>query len=232
MSIIFYVSGHPKPGRPTIREEQRALTRARLLEAAKRVFARRGFHAASVEEIAREAGATTGAIYSNFEGKEDLFLALFEEHVASQLRKYRELFARGADLAERSRGGADDWMAYLDEEPDAFPLQIEFWSYAVRDPELRPRFAARLAAFRETFAQLIEQGASDLGIDVPPGFAERMGMVIQALGNGMALEKLADPDAVPNELLGSAIALIFQTLAAAAQAGDVELPAGLSEGGA
>src|SRR2546425_848747 len=218
--------------KPSIREEQRALTRARLLDAAGRVFARRGFHAASVEEIAREAGATTGAIYSNFEGKEDLFLALFEEHAASQLRKYRELFARGAGLAERSGGGARDWMAYLREEPDAFPLQIEFWSYAVRDPELRPRFAARLAAFRETFAQLIEEGARDLGLDLPPGFAERMGTVVNALGNGLALEKLADPDAVPDELLGSTIALIFQTLAAAAQAGDVELPAGLSEGGA
>src|SRR5437016_12354998 len=89
----------------TIREAQRALTRTRLLEAAKRVFARRGFHAASLEEIAREAGATTGAIYSNFAGKEELFLALFEDHVASQIRKYREIFAQGANVEERSRGG-------------------------------------------------------------------------------------------------------------------------------
>src|SRR2546428_7621329 len=128
ISIMCDVPGDPASGRPTIREEQKALTRARLLDAATRVFARRGFHAASVEEIAREAGATTGAIYSNFDGKEDLFLALFEEHAASQLRKYRELFAHGADLAERSRGGADDLMAYLREEPDAIPLQIEILS--------------------------------------------------------------------------------------------------------
>jgi AcrR family transcriptional regulator len=220
----------PSNSRLSIRDEQRALTRTRLLDSAKRVFARRGFHAASVEEIAREAGATTGAIYSNFAGKEDLFLALFEEHVASQVAKYRELFARGADLQERSRGGADDWMAYLRKEPDSFPLLIEFWSYAIRDPELRPRYAARLAAFRETFAQLIEEGARDLGLELPPGFAVRMGTVLNALGNGLALEKLADPEAVPDELLGSTIALMFQTLVAAARAGDVELPAGLSEG--
>lgn len=218
----------PAPQRASIREEQRALTRARLLDAAKQVFARRGFHAASVEEIAREAGATTGAIYSNFAGKEDLFLALFEEHVASQVAKYREIFARGANLEERSRDGADDWMVYLREEPDSFPLLIEFWSYAIRDPEVRPRYAARLAAFRATFADLIEQGARDLGIELPPGLAERMGTVINALGNGLALEKLADPESVPDELLGSTIALIFQALAAAADGGDVELPAGFS----
>jgi AcrR family transcriptional regulator len=212
--------------KPSIRDEQRALTRARLLDAARRVFARRGFHAASLEEIAQEAGATTGAIYSNFAGKEDLFLALFEDHVASQIGKYREIFARGKNVEERSRGGADDWMAYLHEEPDSFPLLIEFWSYAVRDPKLRPRYAARLAAFRETFAEQIAEGASDLGIELPPGFAERMGTVINALGNGLALEKLADPDSVPDELLGSTIALIFQALISAQESG-ADLPAGL-----
>jgi len=202
----------------TIRDEQRALTRARLLDAARRVFARRGYHGASLDEIAREAGATTGAIYSNFAGKEDLFLALFEEHVASQNRKYREIFNRGQNLEERSRGGADDWMAFLHDEPDSFPLMIEFWSYAIRDPKLRRRYAARLAAFRQTFAELIEQGASELGIELPAGFAERMGTVINALGNGLALEKLADPESVPDELLGSTIALIFEALLAQARA--------------
>ena len=116
-------------------------------------------------------------------------------------------------------------MAYLHEEPDAFPLFIEFWSYAVRDPKLRPRYAARLAAFRETFAQLIEDGASDLEIELPEGFAERMGTVINALGNGLALEKLADPDSVPDELLGWTLALIFEALVASAQSGGAQLRA-------
>jgi AcrR family transcriptional regulator len=213
------------PEKPSIRDEQRALTRARLLDAARRVFARRGFHAASLEEIASEAGATTGAIYSNFAGKEDLFLALFEDHVASQVRKYREIFARGRNLEERSRGGADDWMDYLREEPDSFPLLIEFWSYAVRDPQLRPKYAARLAAFRETFAELIEEGARDLDIELPPGFALRMGTVINALGNGLALEKIADPDSVPDDLLGSTLALIFEALISA-QGSGTDLPVG------
>src|SRR6266540_3195196 len=102
MTDIKEIAADAISPRRSIREEQRALTRARLLEAAGSVFARRGFHAASLDEVAREAGATTGAIYSNFEGKEDLFLAVFEEHVASQVRKYREIFARGRSLEERS----------------------------------------------------------------------------------------------------------------------------------
>src|SRR5437588_4388460 len=159
--------------RTPIREEHRALTRTRVLEAAARVFARRGFHGASVHEIAREAGATTGAIYSNFAGKEDLFMAVFEEHVATQMREYTERFARGEDLEERSRSGADYWMAQLHGDPDFFPLYMEFWAHAVRDPKLRPRFAARFAMFRELFARLLEEGARELGLEPPPGFGAR-----------------------------------------------------------
>src|SRR5437588_2205516 len=152
-------------GRPSLRDEQKAMTRQRLLEAAEAVFAREGFHGASVDEIAREAGATTGAIYSNFAGKEDLYLAVFEEHVARQIREYTERFGGGHDIYGRSRAGADYWMAQLREDPEFFPLYMEFWAHAMRDPELRPRFAARFAAFRETFAKLIEEGAREVGIE-------------------------------------------------------------------
>jgi AcrR family transcriptional regulator len=193
--------------------ERRALTRQRLLAAAASVFAQRGYHAASVEAVASEAGYSTGAVYHHFKGKEDLFLALFDEHVAERIRDYTETFARGRDKGEQARGGAAGWMAFLREEPDFFPLYVEFWAAAVRDPKLRSQFAGRLGAFRDTFAAQIEQGAEDAGVELPPGFAQRFGIVVNALGNGMALEKLVDPDGVPDELLGDALALIFEGLA-------------------
>jgi AcrR family transcriptional regulator len=74
------------------RQEKKAETRARLLEAAESVFARRGFHAASVEEVAEEAGFSTGAVYSNFGGKEDLFLALWDSALEGALRVADETF--------------------------------------------------------------------------------------------------------------------------------------------
>ena len=66
------------------REQSKANTRERLLDAARSVFASRGFRGASVEEIASEAGFSTGALYSNFDGKEDLFLVLMEREIAEQ----------------------------------------------------------------------------------------------------------------------------------------------------
>src|SRR5215475_14395123 len=96
--------------RPSLRDEQKALTRRRLIDAAEATFARSGFHGASVEEITREAGATTGALYSNFAGKEDLFLALFEERIATDVDEYSKIVAAGATLEEQARGVGDHWM--------------------------------------------------------------------------------------------------------------------------
>jgi AcrR family transcriptional regulator len=203
-------------GRPSLRQEQKALTRRRLLEAADAVFSRRGFHGASVEEIAREAGATTGALYSNFAGKEDLFLELFEESTAAQVREYSEIFSEGTSLEAQARGGADRWMQILRERPGYFPLFIEFWAYAIREPRVRERFASRFAAFRAAMARMVVEGAQQRGLPIEPQDAERLGIVINALGNGLALEKLATPEAVPDELFGDMLVLIFGALAAVA----------------
>jgi AcrR family transcriptional regulator len=202
---------------PSLRDEQRALTRRRLLDGAEAVFARSGFHGASVEELAREAGATTGALYSNFASKEDLFLALFEERIAADVGDYSEIVAEGATIEEQARGAADRWMAILRERPDYFPLLIEFWSYAIREPALRKRLAGRFAALRSASARLALEGAERQGYSPRAEAGELVGMLINALGNGLALEKLADPDAVPDDLYGDMLVLIFTALGALAR---------------
>jgi AcrR family transcriptional regulator len=77
---------------------------------AARVFAGRGFQAASVEEIAEEAGYSHGAVYSNFEGKADLFLAVFENYMAERVRELADTQAalgEDAPLEVRARALAD-----------------------------------------------------------------------------------------------------------------------------
>ena len=82
---------------------------------------------------------------------------------------------------------------------------------------MRKRFAERLATLRESNARFVERGARDRGFPPNPELTERLGLVIAALGNGLALEKLVDPDAVPDELYGDMLALIFEGLAALAR---------------
>jgi AcrR family transcriptional regulator len=190
------------------REQSKAATRERLLSAARRVVAARGFHGASVEEIASEAGYSTGALYSNFSGKEDLFLALMEHEISREVREIEAAVGRRATIPERARGGADQWMAFVEREPELVLLFVEFWAYAVRDPEVRPQVARRLATVRETITRLITRAADefDLELAIP---AEQLAIAVDALADGIARQKLADPDAVPDELLGNALSLLF-----------------------
>ncbi len=202
------------PRRPSLRDEQKALTRRRLIDAAELVFARSGFHGATVEEIAHEAGATTGALYSNFAGKEDLFLALFEERIDADMGEYSEIVHAGTTIEEQARGAGDHWMQILRERPNYFPLLIEFWSYAIREPRLRARLGGRFAVLRSGSARVAWEGAERFGLSASPEDAERLGLFINALGNGLALEKLVDPDAVPDALFGELLALVFQAFGA------------------
>jgi AcrR family transcriptional regulator len=201
-------------------EERRTTTRQGLLDAAEIVFAQAGFRAATVEMVAQEAGVSSGALYRHFDGKEDLFLALFEEQVAAELASYRSIFPPGSDLEDQVAAGAGRFMRRLEDDPSYFPLFIEFWAYGVRNAALRPRFAARFAAFRTAFADLILTGANERGISLDRGTAEALGTIVNALGNGIALERTVDPDAVPPELLAFAYKAFFEGLLRHAQTGD------------
>jgi AcrR family transcriptional regulator len=170
--------------------ERRAATHGRLIEAATKVVAKRGFHAATVDEIAAEAGFSVGALYSNFDGKDDLFLAVFDGH----LRWYEERLGIAADTPDPGRVFSD-WMDALMRDPEQLLIFIEFWAYAVRKPKLRRTFAARLAEIRAAMSEAIEQRAAETGSDlpVPP---ETLALVLLAAGRGLGLEKLADADSV------------------------------------
>ena len=182
------------------RQERQQKTRQELIDAATRLFATRGFGDASIDEIAAAAGYTSGAIYANFEGKEDLFLSAFEEQIARHVREVMQAVSdAGADDAARTAAGAQQWIDFLDRSPELFLLFIEYWAYAVRDPDRRAAFAGRFAAFRETTARL-------LGLDT----ADPLVPAVNALVYGIALQRLAEPDAVSDDLLRTSFEALFR----------------------
>src|SRR6478752_8266681 len=201
-------AGAATPATRLTREQSKANTRERLLAAARRVFARSGFHGASVEEIASMAGFSTGALYSNFDGKEDLFLVLMEREIAAHAREISAAVRDRASVAERATGGARQWMAMIEREPELLLLFMEFWAYGVRDAQVRPKVAARFAQVRQMLTKLVEDGVRefDLELEIP---AEQLAVAIDALADGIARQKLADPGAVPDELMGRVLALLF-----------------------
>jgi AcrR family transcriptional regulator len=212
--------GQDGAGRLT-REQSKANTRERLLNAARSVFARNGYHGASVEEVASEAGFSTGALYSNFGGKEDLFLALMEREIKTHADEIAAAVEHRHSVAERATGGARQWMTMIEREPELLLLFMEFWAYGVRDPDMRPQVAAQFGEMRKLLTRLISDGMREfeLELELP---AEQLALAIDALADGIARQKLTDPDAVPDELMGRILSLLFAA---------VTRPAGAPPGG-
>jgi AcrR family transcriptional regulator len=200
------------------RSARRAETRARLLQAAARVYARCGFNGATLDEVAAEAGFTKGAVYDHFGSKENLLLALMEEHLAGQVAEQIALFDRERSTWERPLAGSDRWMQRLEEDPEPFRLFVELWLYARGDERLRRRLADGLSTLRETFARFGAASASDAGIEPPPHATEQVANVMIALGVGLPMLRLIDPEAVPAALLGAVLSVLIRATESIPQA--------------
>lgn len=182
------------------RAERRDQTRDLLLDAAEREFARRGFHGASLDAIAAGAGFTKGAVYSNFPGKDALFLALLDRRRAALERE----LSLGGFTVESSAGrpGApppadDPWGI----------LTIEFFLYAVRNPEARAAFAGLYAATRRAVAIGIERSAAG---PLPPGLsAMDVATSALALSTGLGVQAALELDAVPRDLQARVMAVLL-----------------------
>lgn len=193
------------------REERKEETRRELIESAARTFARRGFHGASLDEIAREAGYSTGAIYWHFKGKDDLFIAVFEAYAAARVAEITAVRETAAGpFAQRQRAFADNWMRRLAENPEMVVLVLEFAAHAWRNPPLRDELAARMALVRETLARFLEEDARRDGVELPLP-ADDVATALRELGVGLALARLGDP-AIRGELFGDFVESYFELL--------------------
>jgi AcrR family transcriptional regulator len=196
---------------PMTRDESKQLTRRRLMDAAARVFAKRGYRGASVEEIASEAGYTIGALYSNFSGKEEVLLAFLEQQVARIAERIVAAARAEQEPEAKLRAAAQEWMAFLDEEPELCVLMFEFWTIWVRDEVLRARHAERYAAVRRYMGGLFAERADEMGVSLSLP-AEQIGAVVVGLAYGLALQHLADPQALHEDLYPSVLALLIGAL--------------------
>lgn len=181
---------------PRSRQDQQQETRDTLVAAARSVFAETGYHAASLEAIAREAGYSKGAVYSNFSGKADLFLAVMDANMEA------------ADIAggweiPRAEPGDAEVCETLPEQFDAMIegmslATLEFVAAAARDPRLRPQMAERMTALTDRYAATAARAQSE--VDDPLTAAERGGL-LAALDQGTALLMLGGSRAIDQHVL-------------------------------
>ncbi len=131
-------------------------TRERLLAAALEVFAEQGYENARVQDIARTAGLTTGAIYANFRGKADLLL----EAMGSAARLEVDALLDQAGARE-ARGLLEELAAELPRPVNRPPLLLDAIAAARRDPELAALVRGRMASRESQMSALIERAARE-----------------------------------------------------------------------
>ena len=200
-------SARPRLRRRPTQAERRSRTRASVLKAAAAVFARRGYHGATLDEIGDRAGVSKGSVYYNFASKQDLFLAVLEERIGERLEEIRSALDRPGPTAAKAEGAAASFLDQVAADPRWGPLFFEFLVHAARDPAARRAFAGWLRDTRSALAELISARYDELGV-APPLPPEELAVVVSALANGMLIERMFDPNDVGSDLFGRALAAL------------------------
>jgi AcrR family transcriptional regulator len=193
------------------RKEKQAHTRFCLMQAAAKVFARRGLQQASIDEVAEQAGYTKGAFYANFKNKEELFLAMLDERFAARLEEIERAVATDEPPEEQARQAGADFTRALSSDPEWERLFLEFSAHAARNEDFREELVTRYRSLRSSIAELYRRRIEREGGE-PPIPVEQMALMTFAMANGFALEKLLEPDAVDDELYGTMLMIFFTGL--------------------
>lgn len=165
-------------------------TRKKLLAAAERTFARDGFEAARLEDIASLAGYTRGAFYANFKSKEDIFFALLEQWVGRRIAEVNAVLSREDTPAKRLRALREHYAQIAKDRRLAL-LSLEFKLFAIRHPEAHARLRARQRPLRACGGDLVRRIAQEIGRDLPIS-STSAATGLGALSNALLLEHLVD----------------------------------------
>jgi len=162
------------------RQESKEVTRTRLIEAAERLFIRKGFNDASVEEISEMAGYSRGAFYSNFDDKEQIFLAVVDRRRPKALDA---IFQQVSEPAERIVA-VREWFSNQWRLKDFIALRMEFSRRAMRDRSVRKHLAELRRQELETYAASVGRYLNATE-GVPGDRPEIVALVLLAVAHGL-----------------------------------------------
>ena len=186
-------------GRP--KGDKRARTRARLLDAALSLTREKGFERTTLEDVARRAGMTTGAIYGNFRNRDGLFMALAER----QWAPIRPRFVPGSCFADKMRAVADAVLASIPERRDAAVGALTFRAYALTHEEIRLQFRDAMSRGYAAGAAWFPTVTAEGELPMAPDLLVR---VINALIEGLLFQRFLTPELVPDEVFYAAFAAL------------------------
>jgi AcrR family transcriptional regulator len=167
---------------PPRRRLSAAERRRRILAAAQEVFAQKGYHGSSLDEIAQASGTSKALIYEHFDSKRALHETLLTEHANALLERFAANAATGATGEERLRGGVDAFFAWVQERPEAWRALFR----DAADPDLAPMIGRLQAQAAQAIAALVPPGAPGSDPQQVEVYAQLTSGACQALANWWA----------------------------------------------
>ena len=200
------------------RDARASANRARVMGAAGELFRRKGFHGAGVDEIAEAAGFSKGVVYSQFGSKDDLFLALLEEHGEARIAQTRARAEAAAPGRAREAVSGEN-LAVWRQDPEWYLLLVEFRAHAARHPDVNRRFADLHRKFLDQIAEVFEVLAK--GAHPDPRFdSYDFARLIVRLDAGAVLEQVVVGPGSSFELASHAFDLLLHEGAPGVGSGD------------
>lgn len=195
----------PAPTEPSPRRQpkgdKRARTRARLLEAARELIREKGHERTTLQEVAKRAGMTSGAIYGNFRNRDDLFIALAEVYWAPIKPKIRP----DSTFPEKMRALAEATITAIPDRRAAAVGRLTGMAYALTHEELRAQVHEATARSYAWGAAWLASVADDDGLPMPPDI---LVAAIHGLTEGLVFQRLLTPDLVPDAVFYAAFAAL------------------------
>jgi AcrR family transcriptional regulator len=197
------------PPAPLTPERRREQTRQHLIDAAATVFAARGYHGASLDEVAAAAGFTKGAVYSNFKNKEDLFVAVLEQRMTANLAAVERVLD-DTQPPDAHMGEILDILTVTEYDPNWGVLYLEFMLYAARNPSARELLVAQMSRNRDAVERLVarEQQLTGVRPDIPP---RDFATIALALFAGLDMHRIVDPEGITPAIMDSVLAFFAAT---------------------
>ena len=189
------------PSRRRPKGDKRARTRAKLLEAARELIREKGHYRTTLEDVARRAGMTSGAIYGNFKNRDDLFIALAGVYWAP----IKPTIRPGSSFAEKMHALAEATIAAIPDRRDAAVGRLTGMAYGLAHDDLRAQVHAATAKSFAAGAGWLRAVADDGGLPMP---AELLVVVIHSLTEGLLFQRFLTPDMVPDEAFYAAFAAL------------------------
>ena len=192
-------------------QERTDATRRKLLAAAEQIFARSGFEAARLEDIAAKAGYTRGAFYANFESKEDIFFTLLEEWVTDTIGSLAASLQMHEGREARSRALRQHYVE-IAKDRRLVMLSLEYKLFAVRHPEAHARVRARQDRLKQSATKILAMVSTGRR---PAGISNRaIGTALGALSQALLLERLVNPGVLTEKEVQVMLGLFFDALIA------------------